>query len=29
MPSKEAAACTPVPLDPNAFNKAAKIPYGV
>lgn len=29
MPSKEAAACVPVPLDPKAFNKAAKIPYGV
>lgn len=29
MPSKEAAACIPIPLDPNGFNKAAKIPYGV
>ncbi|RIK79345.1 MAG: hypothetical protein DCC67_10675 [Planctomycetota bacterium] len=29
MPSKEVAACTPVPVDPNAFNKAASIPYGV
>jgi hypothetical protein len=29
MPSKEAAACTPVPVDVKAFNPKAKIPYGV
>jgi hypothetical protein len=29
MPSKEAAACKPVPLDPNGFNSKAQIPYGV
>jgi hypothetical protein len=29
MPSKEAAACAPVPIDPKGFNPAADIPYGV
>lgn len=29
MPSKEAAACTPVPIDPKGFNPRAEIPYGV
>lgn len=29
MPSKEAAACTPVSVDPKAFNSRAQIPYGV
>jgi len=26
---QEAAACVPVPVDPNAFNPSARIPYGV
>lgn len=29
MASKEAAACRPVPLNPNGFNPKAQIPYGV
>jgi hypothetical protein len=29
MPSKEAMACTPVPVDAKAFNPKAQIPYGV
>jgi hypothetical protein len=29
MTSKEAAACKPVPLNPNGFNPNAQIPYGV
>lgn len=29
MPSMEAAACTPVPVDPKRFNPGATIPYGV
>jgi hypothetical protein len=29
MPSKEAAACTPIPVDPAGFNSKAQIPYGV
>lgn len=29
MRGKERAACTPVPVDPDAFNSNAKIPYGV
>ena len=29
MASKEAAACKPVPLNPNGFNPNAQIPYGV
>ena len=29
MPSKEAAACAPIPVDPKAFNSRAQIPYGV
>lgn len=29
MPSKEAAACKPVPIDSAGFNNTAEIPYGV
>lgn len=29
MPSKEAAACKPVPINPHGFNPIAQIPYGV
>lgn len=29
MASKEAAACRPVPLNPNGFNANAQLPYGV
>jgi hypothetical protein len=29
MASKEAIACTPIPIDPKSFNRKAKIPYGV
>lgn len=29
MASKEAAACQPIPLNPNGFNRQAQIPYGV
>ncbi|MGI8981688.1 MAG: hypothetical protein ACR2FY_20865 [Pirellulaceae bacterium] len=29
MPSKEAVACTPVPINPDGFNSRAVIPYAV
>lgn len=29
MPSMEAKACTPIPVDPSGFNSAAVLPYGV
>ncbi len=29
MPNKEAAACTPVPINPRGFNQKSVMPYGV
>jgi hypothetical protein len=28
LASREATACTPIPINPEKFNKAAKIPFG-